>query len=221
MPVPTWSAIPDSMVAPEAPVSSDLMTRLRDQWASFMGVDPEAVSQPAFTLPASYQKPELEGLFSANGSLASPITTSEIQVATVADDVEDIVTGTYMGTVYDSVDTNWDGLCGNVFTYKSSATTIGPNVATLVSMGVNYSAGAPTGMTFKFNTSDGGFISATVTSNNTYQNIFTAASGVALEGKVRTTSTQVFLTLRCTQGSGAYMALIRVPFVTKSFKSKA
>lgn len=221
MPVPSWTAIPDSMVAPEAPVSSDLMTRLRDQWASFLGVDPTSVTQPPFALPASYQKVETSDFLSATGGLGATITTGEALVATIADDVEDIQVSNFQNTAYDNTGrVEFDTLSGNFLAYKSSATTVGPNAAIMTAMSVDYTAGAPVSMTFWLIQSDGSFVSTTVTANNTYQTILTVGS-ITLEAKVRLTSTQVFLTLRSPAVSASHHAEIRLPFVTKSFQSKA
>ena len=53
MSIPLWSPIADSEINPEAPITSSLMYRLRDQWAAFFGVDPTNPIQPAFVLPPS------------------------------------------------------------------------------------------------------------------------------------------------------------------------
>ena len=80
MAVPTWSPITDAEIQPEQPVSSSLITRLRNQWASVWGVDPASVSQPAISLPPSQIFQEFYQAAESYGTGAGVSTFTEFEL---------------------------------------------------------------------------------------------------------------------------------------------
>ena len=210
MPVPVWSPIPDSMVAPEAPVSSDLMTRLRDQWASVFGYDPTAERAPAFTLPASKFLGGAASAFHARGTGATA-TSAEFVVSNVADPIE------WIELAHDGADAHT-----GVLPYLNM-----PSYSFEIQlMEVIYSAGAPTGVRLRVSTADNTSrtaVDVTITTANTWQGVESIGPSPyhVLAAKCRVTSTQCFLQLRITPQSGSYYCGISIPFNLHTFASKA
>lgn len=222
MPVPTWTPIPDSMVAPEAPVSSDLMTRLRDQWASVFGFDPTSPTQPPFTLPASTEVAS-GTLFFQGQAYSTSFTTSEYIISVVSDPVEWLELENIAGAPYGngSSATEWKMIPHFIDTNNSQVVIAAVNL-TLVD--VIYSAGAPTGVRIRgcgdsaVGSGSSTMFDVTVPLTNTYTTLV-AISGGNLQAKARATSTDVYLQMRHTNPS--FQAAIRVPMNRRVFASKA
>lgn len=237
MTVPAWAAIPDSMVAPEAPVSSDLMTRLRNQAASVLGYDPASGSAPSFGLPTSTEDVSGIPVMSASGTGYSTITTGEIEISTVSASVEwaeprlvnfnfeimDSLTGFIPGAQYANA-ANWYSIC------DLSGSSAGPFMTTwgsLLAIDVTYVAGAPTGvnLTVGYNAGNGpnSIATVTITLANTWQTVCNhTVNGRTntIQAKCRATSTTVYLQMRVTVSSDVMFGIC-VPVVVRSFKSKA
>lgn len=226
MTVPVWAAIPDSMVAPEAPVSSDLMTRLRNQYAAFLGVDPTAVSQPPFALPASVAKVTSSDCFYAVGTLGTARTTSDMVVSNVADDNEDIQIQAYTPQTGVGI-FGGAGLAGNIFMYTTEGGAQGPFVYTIQGIEVIYAALSATDIKFYITATNGSTSTVTIPIDNAYHNIIVRTFSNDFEyllGKAHVTSGQVFLQLKIDAHSsglpGSYQGCIAIPFALKSFQSK-
>lgn len=211
MPIPTWTAIPDSMVAPEAPVSSDLMTRLRDQWASVFGFDPTSVTQPPFTLPFSKQDVQESNVYFAAGGVGT-ITASERVLSVIATSVEDWQSGNAI----------------SAFTYAFTASGGFAKQYGIISANANYVSGAPTSVDIAVHDALGGSVSVVnVTDTNTYQTIKSYSDGggntLTIQAKMRVTSTTAYLQLRSTTTVQALESVgqtVLLPFTRKSFLSK-
>lgn len=225
MPVPSWTAIPDSMVAPEAPVSSDLMTRLRDQAASVLGYDPTQVSAPTFTLPKSKLEITQNNLLYATHSFTATTTsvTSEIIISSVDDAVETIDVQPYLlssvngGNMAAFVAAN-EPLLGHMFTNQSGGGWI-----QFTAINVPYTAGSPDSVDITLTDENGtGLSTVSLPLDNSWYNLHGSYGTISFQGRARATSTDVYLTLRALAGgTGAgIFTTIALPIITRKFLSK-
>jgi hypothetical protein len=214
MPIPTYSVIADSEIDPESPITTSLMFRLRDNVLAILGIDP-ATPSPVFTIPPSTLEAVGPDCMFDQGYGAT-VTTNEVVVSVIADDVEwvelmqDVVT----------VGPTGDVLAHLGYHNNTPLIIVGWNLQLI---DVIYASGAPTGVrimasrisiTAAVGSPTRTSYDVTITLANTFQ---TVISGV-LTAKARATATDVYLQLRLVDGG--LQSWISVPFNRRSFKSK-
>lgn len=209
MPVPAWAKIDDNEVDEESPITESLMTRLRNQWAAFMGVDPTSVTKPAFTLPASNLEVKESSVLHASSSTGVD-ETAEIVVSDTTDDAEDI-------QVYGTVNTS-------VSPYAFTRVSDTPYEITAID--VIYSSGAPTGVRFFYRANGAPYLSGggacssyTAPLDNTYHDGIVVGSA-KVQIKARASGSLVYSRFKCI-GANPLDTVVAIAVTRKSFKSKS
>ena len=215
MPVPSWSPIPDSDIDPDSPLTSSLLTRLRDQWAAFFGVDPTAATPPPFDFPPSQFVVDSMAfeVISRIGGSTGTTTGIEFQVCDLAKALENHDCGDSLVST---------SLFGAVTTWRMEG------------FSVTYSAGAPTSLDFRFllisgalTYLDSGLMCASsgvvqLPLDDTYNALLHTSlfSGVDfVRAKARLSSGIVYLQFQV-KSSGAHGGQVNVDITTKSFQSR-
>jgi hypothetical protein len=227
MPIPTWSVIADNEIDPESPITTSLMFRLRDNVLAVLGIDP-ADPAPVFTIPPSTQQAELNDTFWATGAGVA-ITTAEMIVSVVADDVEWVELA-HSGMFFTN-DVPLGGVAPHVGSKTAFSDTGGVNHAYLIVavelslIDVIYSGGVPTGVRICSRQVEGTVVNeddVIVTLANTWQTILPDIISTSdLQAKARATSTEVYLQLRVNGSMASGSGFISIPFNRRSFRSKA
>lgn len=206
MTVPAWSRIFDSEIDPESPLTSSLITRLRDNVLAILNIDP-ADPAPVFTIPPSVLKIAQSGLLTAHltsSATSDTMTTSEVIISTIAEDVE-VLKIAYCRLLV-------------------ASPTITDPVVEFGDIDVVYSSGAPTGVRIQ-NTS-GTMITLPLTNTFTpvYTRNFSGEGDTQLSLKTRADSTHVYLQARVETGTPYAYGMTSnfdMLFTLSNFKSKA
>lgn len=211
MPVPTYSRIDDSEIDPESPITTSLMTRLRDNFLAIMGIDTTATA-PSFTLPASYMAAVRHAAQRMDFDDDTSHAGAEITLTQHSDPSELIVIGRASGTSLINSDEYAE--------------------FNIDSINVVYSAGSPTGVRFT------GFVHSThvpvtaydvftpfdvtLTLTNTWQTVVEDyPTNSRLQAKLRADSTYTYLTLRTdVDNVGTCSGTFYFSLTIKRFQSK-
>lgn len=237
MTIPTYTVIADAEIDPEAPLTSSLFYRLRNNVCALLNVDPSDTN-PSVSFQASRLAVSLSGVITMDGNPAYTIASNELQIATIGNSFEYITVqpitldvgpsgvgsagsfATFMQTAgYGGV---YTPMTGHLFSDTSGAGSPTKPTFAVLSLELIYSGLVPTSLVMRLRDYTGTVTSTSLPIDNVYHNIGTNGTNCTWKAKVRATATQVFLQLQIDSNlySGTFVH-VELPIVTYKYASKA
>lgn len=232
MTTPAWAAIPDADVAPEAPLSSDLLTRIRNQAAAMLQYDPTSTGLPAFSLPASgIQVADTTLMFAKTSGPSSTVDTAEALVAHLAEALND-------NHIVNGVGDPLTGCPGSVSFFGGTGVA-NMGILHILDINVIYASGSPSALRIFMDVPQAGANGGSPTTihsatspvdlplDNAFHDMVTVEENsadpyrVALQGRARATSTDIYLTIRAMATRAAFVTLVNFSIVRKTLVARA
>lgn len=218
MSVPTYSKIDDNEIDPESPITSSLMTRLRNNVLALLGVDTTA-SSPAVVFQPSFIQTSDVGVTRLTAKPSGSTDSAETVISRVASTFEsvEIVRGRsddetpWTDTIPQA---SWAMVDGAVFAGNG-------NAGDILAIDINYSSGVPSTATIRYSLvgTPRTTTSLTVAIDGAYHTFRSSYFNAQLQVKFRALSGLVYMQWRSVEASGDW-GLINITHIVRKYVNK-